>query len=191
MMRALGTLRDRLRRYRLAEDGVATLAFVVAFPVFMFVFLMTIESGIINLRKFMVEHALDRAIREVRLGNMIDPTPDKFRDEMCRIIEVIPNCRQDLRIEMVRKNIREWTPVSPQVNCVNREDPDDGNDIFVDEFGNNELMYLRVCARVDPFMANWGLGLRVVQASADDATAGGSYAIVASSAFVVEPFRAE
>jgi len=177
------------RRYRAAEDGTVTLSFVLVFPVFMFIFFMTVENGIINLRKFMVEHAVDRAVREVRVGTMIDPDADDLRDRICEIIEVIPNCQTNLRIEMTRNDVRNWQPIGDAARCVNREDPEDGDDIFFDQFGNNELMYLRICARVDPFLPTTGIGLRLVEDA--DAAAGRSYAIVTTAAFVIEPFRAE
>ncbi|MEL6682019.1 MAG: pilus assembly protein [Pseudomonadota bacterium] len=191
MNNVISILGAKLRRYRAAEDGTATLSFVIAVPIFMFIWLMTIESGIVNLRKFMVEHAVDRAVRDVRVGNLIDPDADDLRERICDITQVIPNCMNDLRVEMVRRDVRNWVPVNPQVQCVNREDPDDQDEETFDQLGNNQLMYLRVCARVNPFMPSTGLGLRLVEASEGDAAAAGSYAIISSAAFVVEPFRAE
>lgn len=179
---------QRWRDYRADESGIVTLSFVLAFPVFIFIFLMTFESGMINLRKTMVEHSVDRAVREVRIGRTTGNDVDRLRQRICEKARVIPNCESELRIEMIRRDVRDWVPIDGAAQCVNREDPDDGDDTF-DRFGNNELMYLRICVRVNPFLPTTRIGLRLVEDA--DAAAGSSYAIVSSAAFVVEPFRVD
>lgn len=181
-------IRHRWQDYRKSEDGVVTVSFVLVFPLFMFFFFMTFESGIVNLRKMMLEHGVDQAVREVRIGTLIDPDANRLRTRICEYARVIPNCESQVRVEMIRRDVRGWVPINTAARCVDRNDADNGSDVF-DEYGNNQLMYLRVCARVDPFLPTTGIGLRLVQDA--DAAAGTSYAIVSSAAFVVEPFRAE
>jgi hypothetical protein len=57
--------------------------------------------------------------------------------------------------------------------------------------GDNKLLYLRACIRLDPMLPTTGIGRAIVEAAEGDDAARGSYALVASSAFVVEPFAGE
>jgi hypothetical protein len=54
--------------------------------------------------------------------------------------------------------------------------------------GNNELMVLRACARIDPLLPTTGIGKAIVDNNSGSA-AGGSYALISTAAFVVEPFQ--
>lgn len=182
-----------LRKFRRSEDGVVTLVFVIVFPVFLIFFFMTFENGIVNLRQVMLERGVDLAVRDIRIGDIKGTDNDQLNEDVrkriCEIAGVIPNCESQLRIEMIRRDVRDWVPIDPAVQCVDRSNPDQPNPVF-DPYGNNELMYLRACARVNPFLPTTGIGLRLTE-SADNPVAGGSYAIVSSAAFVIEPFRVE
>ena len=181
-------IRNSLGRFRAEEDGVTTISFVLVFPIFMFFFFMTFESGMANLRQVMLERGVDLAVREVRIGTLSEPTVDDLRERICDIAGVIPRCESQLRIEMLRRDVRNWVPVRSSVQCVNRDQDDQDAETF-DEYGNNELMYLRVCARIDPVLPTTGIGRRI--SNSDDAAAGGAFALVSAAAFVIEPFRAD
>ncbi|MEL6838731.1 MAG: TadE/TadG family type IV pilus assembly protein [Pseudomonadota bacterium] len=186
-------LRAKLRGFRKADDGVVTISFVIVFPVFMFFFLMTFESGIVNLRQVMLERGVDLAVRDIRIGTIQGTNNDRLdediRKRVCEVAGVIPNCESQLRLEMIRRDVRNWVPINSAVRCVDRSNPDEPALQF-DEYGNNELMYLRACVRADPFLPTTGIGLRLAEDGAN-AAAAGSYVFVSSAAFVIEPFRAE
>lgn len=177
-----------LRRFRSNEDGVVTVEFVIIFPIFMTFFLMTFESGMISLRHFALERAVDIAVRDVRIGAIANPTRESLRTRICANAGLLPDCENQLQVEMIRRDLRNWVAVPTAVQCIDR-----GASVQpVVEFtngGNNELIFLRACVRLDPVMPTTLLGRTIVEANSGSA-AGGSYALVSTTAFVVEPFRA-
>lgn len=177
-----------LKRFLKDETGVTSLEFVIIFPVFFGMFLMTYESGMVSARHVMLERGVDMAIRDVRIGTMANPTRTSLRDRICDVALIIPDCQSQLEIELIQRDPMNWVPVSARVQCVNRGtvDRDPG---LIDVTGNNMLMVLRACVRIDPFLPTTGLGKAIVQSNSTGA-ADGSYALVAIGAFVVEPFRA-
>ncbi|PUB18779.1 TadE/TadG family type IV pilus assembly protein [Yoonia sediminilitoris] len=171
------------------EAGATSIEFVIVFPVFMLFFGMIYESGMVSARHVMLERGVDIAVRDVRIGVITDPTPDRLRARICEVALLIPNCDTQLKLDMVTRSLRDWTPIPTDVLCANRGDPA-APKVRYTNGGNNELVYLRVCARFDPVMPTTGLGKAIVENNSDSA-AGGSFALIASSAFVVEPFRRE
>lgn len=180
-------LRNLMKRFASDESGVTSIEFVIAFPVFFGFFLMTYESGMYSLKHVMLERGVDIAVRDVRIGAMPNPTRDQLRVRICDVAMIIPDCVQQVDIEMVRRDPAAWVDLPGQVECVNRGVVDEEEE-EIDRTANNQLMLIRVCARVDPLLPTTGLGRAIVRANDNDA-AGGSMALVATAAFVVEPFR--
>jgi hypothetical protein len=178
---------DFLRRFRDNEDGVVTVEFVIVFPVFMTFFLMTYESGMISLRHFALERAVDVAVRDVRIGAIANPTRNNLRARICAAAQLLPDCENQLQLEMIRRDPRNWVDVPGQVQCIDRGASVQPVVTFTNG-GNNELIFLRACIRLDPVLPTSLLGRTIVEANTSSA-AGGSYALVATTAFVVEPFR--
>lgn len=187
-MMVLRSLKSLAQRFSREEDGTTSLEFVIVFPVFFGMFLMTYESGMISARHVMLERGVDMAIREVRIGAMPNPTRDSLRERICDIAGIIPDCMNQLEIELLQRDPMNWVAVSPTVRCIDRgevlQDP-----VTIDPLGNNQLMVLRACARIDPFLPTSGLGKAIVENNSG-AASGGSYALVSMGAFVVEPFLA-
>lgn len=177
------------RRFSQDERGTASLEFVLVFPIFFGFFLMTYESGIISARHVMLERGVDLAVRDVRIGVIPDPTRAQLRTRICEEAMIIPDCERQLEIELLRRNPTAWEDVSPQVLCVDRGDIDKDNGELGDT-ANNQLMVLRACVRIDPVLPTSGIGKAIVDNNSGTA-AGGSYALVSTAAFVVEPYRAE
>lgn len=188
MMHWVTTLNSGLERFRKEEDGVVTVEFVIIFPIFFLFFLMTYENGMISLQHVLLERGVDIAVRDVRIGRLANPTADDLRTRICDVSSIIPECDTQLRIEMIRRDVRNWVPVNGPVQCVDRGEAVQTEETF-ESFGDNELMYLRVCARIDPVLPTTGLIGRRITASNSGSAAGGSYALVSSAAFVVEPFQ--
>jgi hypothetical protein len=190
MMR-LRFLKDALKRFRHDERGVVTVEFVVVFPVFLLFFMATYENGMISMKHVMLERGVDIAVREIRIGQLSNVDADVLRDRICDIASIIPDCSDQLRVEMITANVRNWDYVDNGVQCIDRS-AETQADVDFDAIGNNLLMFLRVCARIDPEMPTSGLlGRSIVAGSAGNAAAAGSYALVSSAAFVVEPFMVE
>ncbi len=182
------SLLSLMRQFQRDERGVVTVEFVIIFPIFMVMFLMTYESGVISLRHFALERGVDLAVRDVRIGRMAVPTRDLLRTQICDYARLLPDCENQLQVEMVRRSLRSWTDVPTQVQCIDRGAAVQPVVQFTNG-GNNELIFLRACIRLDPVMPTTGLGRTIVEANAGSA-ASGSYALVSTSGFVVEPFQA-
>lgn len=178
-----------LRDFRKADEGVVTIEFVIIFPIFFFFFLMTIENGIISLQHFRLERAVDLTVRDIRIGNMQDPLRSELLEAICDRAASIPNCETELEIELLVNDLRDWDPVNGTIQCINRGEPPI-TDSPIPTGGDNQLMYMRVCVRIDPLMPTTGLGKAIVDNNSGDA-ADGSYALISTAAFVIEPFGSE
>lgn len=182
-------MKSFLNRFLQDETGVTSLEFVIIFPVFFGMFLMTYESGMVSARHVMLERGVDIAVRQVRIGAMPNPTRASLRKSICEVALIIPQCERQLEIELLQRDPMNWVAVPNQIRCVDRGDID-RDPGTIDVTGNNMLMVLRACVRIDPFLPTSGLGKVIVDRNSGGA-ADGSYALVATAAFVVEPFRAD
>ena len=163
------------------ENGSATIEFVLLFPAFMTLFLASAEVGILTLRNVILERSTDIVVRNLRLGIGSTPTNENLKTQICEQARIFRSCESDINIELRRINTDTWIPAGlDQANCVDRTE----EVAPVIEFtpgGANDVMLIRVCIIFDPFFPTAGLASRI------PLDGSGGYAIVASSAFVVEP----
>jgi len=178
----------RLRRARLrlwwrmrAEDGNATMEFAIIFPIFVFIFVSAVELGFITLRHTMLDRAVDLTVRDIRLGTGTAPQYEQIRDIICDRAAVIPDCRDNVKIEMIRKDLRAWTPPPADYDCINHAEQVQPVRSFTNGM-DNEMMLLRICAMFRPIFPLSGLG-RDLKASSTN----GYRAMITSTAFVQEP----
>ena len=188
-------MKNLLQRFWKDDNGTSSIEIVLVFPVFFGFFLMTYESGILSSRQVMLEHGVDVATREIRIGVIATDDADDLRDilraRICEAASILPDCATQLEIELIQRDPRNWTALDPDIECVDRSDLSAAYTGNVDTGGNNQLMFLRACIRIDPFLPSSALGKAFIAANEGNAAAGESYALVATSAFVVEPFRAD
>jgi len=173
-------LRTAARRIAGAEEGTATIEFVLFFPVFMTVFMSAFESGLLMTRQVMLERAMDMSIRNLRLGVWDNPTPEMLKQKICDWATIIPDCMGSLMMELRPVSTATWTPLDPNITCVQR------NELIqpLTEFNagvENEMMLVRACAVFDPIFPLTGMGLKL------PLDASGGYQLAATSAFVNEP----
>ncbi|MFG5383288.1 TadE/TadG family type IV pilus assembly protein [Yoonia sp. R2-816] len=190
MMFNLRSVADTLKTFARDEDGTASLEFVLAFPIFMLFFGMTYENGMISLRHVMLERGVDLAVRDIRIGRVTDPSRERIKTDICDYSLIIPDCMNQLQLEVLVRDPHTWVAVPPEVTCVDRGDPDDA-DNTPNVLGNNQLVFLKACARFDPVMPTTGIGRAITKAAEGDTAAGGSYALVTRASFVIEPFKRE
>ena len=181
-------MKNLIQRFTDDERGTASLEFVLVFPVFFTFVLMTYESGILSARQVMLEHGVDRTVRAVRTGILPDTERDELRRTICLNARILPDCMNQLEIELLERDPLNWVDVPTSYRCIDRGEVTQ-IPVDIDESANNRLMFLRACIRINPFLPTSGLGKAVVDSNQNDA-ADGSYALVATGAFVVEPFRA-
>ena len=75
----IGRMTSRLRRFFHKEDGNASVEFVLVFPAFLSLLLMSIELGFVTMRHPLLERGLDIAVRELRLGTGTVPQHDQIK----------------------------------------------------------------------------------------------------------------
>lgn len=169
-----------LRRFRKAEDGNGTIEFVLMLPFFMILFGSTFELGMAMTRQVMLDRGLDMTVREIRIGGITPVNHDTIKASICNRAAIIPDCLNQVKLEMRPIDPRNWSNIPNRADCIDRAD----TGIPVREFepgAMNELMILRACALFDPYMPTSGLGAVIPRQS------GNAYGLVAITSFVIEP----
>ena len=193
----LRLLKEKYASFCADESGVVTVEFVIIFPVFFTFFLMSVESGMMQVRQVVLDRGVEVAVRDIRVGHISnpdvdDPTSAAFRalvlDRLCVAAAVLPNCRDQTQIEMIRVDPRAWddSDIPTEVECVDRSVVVQPSVTFTSGDGN-ELVFLRACIRVDPFFPTTGLGKAIVSQTSGNDVSGSSVALVSLGFFAVEP----
>ncbi len=167
------------------ERGNASVEFVLVVPVFLVLFVSSFELGMATLRLTMLEHGLDKAMREVRLGTGQEFSREDIRDEMCEHAGLLKFCNDNLLLEMAVINSATFNLPEKRATCINTNDRDA---IPVTSFTNgdsSDLMFIRACYVIDPLFPTIGLG---AMATKDEA---GNMQLIASSIFAQEPPKTE
>ncbi|MCE8008939.1 TadE/TadG family type IV pilus assembly protein [Aestuariivita sp.] len=170
-----------MRRFARKEDGNATIEFAVLFMPMFVTMLWAVELGMIHINYAMLERAVDATARDLRLATGTAPQHDDIRDVICERTGFVQDCANNLRIEMILIDPNNWSPPPATVDCADVSQPVEPVREFVNNAQSNELMFMRVCAKFDPFMPHIGMGGSIIKDGA------GKYALVSSSAFVQEP----
>lgn len=162
------------------ERGSASVEFVIIFPIFLVIFMSSFEASLLLTRQIMLERGVDLAVRELRLGTGSPITHQMVREEVCEQAGILPDCVDNLLVELSRVSMATYALPSTQTPCVDKV-----NEITpVTTFENgsiNELMIIRVCYTVDAMFPGSGLGLELTE------DGDGDLRMVAVSAFVNEP----
>jgi len=169
-----------LRRFLRSEDGNATIEFVITFPAMLFLLLSAVELAFVTLDHAMLERAMDMTVREIRIGTGTAPQHDQIKADICALAVTIKNCDQNLRLEMIQVDPRNWTSLPGTPDCTDQSKPVAPVRSFVNG-QENQLMILRACVKVTPLFPTVGLGSSMVKDAA------GQYSLVAVAAFVQEP----
>jgi len=195
MTRHVARAMRRLMGLARREDGNATVEFVILFPVYLALLAMSIELSMITLRQTLLERGLDMAVRDIRLGTgefvqnydtdeeneaALEAYHNKIKKRICDEAFVISDCESNVKLEMVRSDMRNLVSLGGEVMCTDREE--EGNATYTLIPGQqNDLMFLRACAKYDPLFPTWHLARSLEKDSS------GQLAIVTMSAFVMEP----
>ncbi len=173
-----------LKRFRANEDGNATVEFAIVVPMFLIFMASGIELGLVNIRHTLLERSLDEAMREVRLGTGQAPQHDDIVDLICTSATMVPDCRNNLRLEMTKVDMRNWSGLPASIDCTVGGGDTNFEVQPVRQFKNgidNEMVLVRACAKFDPFFPIAGLGRSLSKDAA------GQLSIVAMNGFVQEP----
>ncbi|MGO4915768.1 TadE/TadG family type IV pilus assembly protein [Pseudogemmobacter sp. W21_MBD1_M6] len=172
----------RARQFRNRQDGNATIEFVFLFPLFVFLLIASYEMGILQVRHVMLDRALDLSVRALRLGQVKDPTAAKLKIAICQTAGLIPDCMNALHLELQPVSTTTWNPLDKKAQCIDKSAEIQPVTTLIPG-APNELMLVRVCAKVNPLFGISGrpFGIRMPIDGA------GQYALVSSTAFVNEP----
>ncbi|NDU99419.1 TadE/TadG family type IV pilus assembly protein [Pseudoroseicyclus tamaricis] len=177
-------MRGLYRQFRRGEAGTATIEFVIMAPFFLMFLVSAFEVGALMTRNVMLDRALDIAVRDVRLGLIGGEDEEEYYDNLksriCDNALVIPNCREEIMLEMRRVNPRDMAVLSPGADCVDREERGKPAREF-STGGEHNLMILRACSLFDPFFPTGGIGSPIPRME------NGAYALVSVASFVIEP----
>lgn len=173
-------LRMKLRAFGRDDEGIAAVEFAMSFPFIFLLFIFAVELGLIMTKTVMLEHSLDMAMRDLRLGRMENPTSDKLKDEICDRLAIIDNCRSQIMIELQPINTNNWVMPNQPVSCVDRDE--EIQPVVSFTLGQqNQIMLVRACVLVEPLFPATGIGALLPKDSQ------GGFGMAAYSAFVNEP----
>jgi hypothetical protein len=183
-------LKRKSRAFGREEDGNMTVEFVVVLPMIFSIFMMSFESGLLMMRSVMLERAVDMTVRELRLGQIPNPTSDVLKTRICSRTVIVANCPTAIRIEMLPVNMNVWNMPTTAPGCVDRtqnvQPPENYN-----PGGQHELMLTRICVLQKAIFPTLGLSDKFVGLG-KGLTQGqpggfGEYGLIVMSSFVNEP----
>jgi hypothetical protein len=131
-------------------------------------------------RSIMLEQAVDKTMRELRLGHYNLPTSDLLKTEICKRTVIFKDCNANITIEMTRVSTTTWNFPTSNVACLDRSEP------FAPVVAytlpqQNDVMIVRVCVIQDALFPTTGVGLALPK------DGHGGYGVVAVTAFATEP----
>ena len=166
------------------QDGSAPVEFAIVVPTMLTIFIMAMEAGVIQLRQVMVDRALDLTVRDLRLqriGELGEPVSQaQVADRFCEHAFLVPNCRQNLTIEMTPIDLADWVAPQTNVACVNR----DLQILPVNTFtppDSSKPTLIRTCMIVDLMFPTSRYGLNLA------ADSQGGFLMTSFSFFINEP----
>lgn len=177
-------IRNHLRALLRDESGNATVEFVFMVPLVFAMFFASFESGYMVLRAALLERSLDMTVRDLRLGNLKNPTVEFLQQRLCSRTDMFEDCERSLTIELTRVNGGFTNLPAADAICERRSvEIQAGIQANTVNTGQeNELMVVRACLVVDSLFPSAFMGVDIAMADAD-----GTYALLATSAFVNEP----
>ena len=169
-----------LKRFRRDDAGSASIEFAIMFPVFFVILISAMELGLMTVRSALLERALDVVVRDIRLTTGTAPSHVQLRTAICEETSVVPDCFNNLALEMRLVDPRAWTDIPSAVTCTNRAE--EVAPVTTFQHGmDNEVMIIRACAKYEPMFSDYGLSAFMSKDSSGDV------ALIAKSAFVQEP----
>ena len=178
------------RAFRREEDGNMTIEFVIVLPLIFSIFMMSFEGGLLMMRSVMLERAVDMTMRELRLGQIPNPTSEELKTRICNRTVVINNCNASVRIEMIPVNMAVWNIPTSVPACVDRTQLIQPTETY-NPGGQHELMLARICVLQKAIFPTLGLGDQFTGVG-KGLTGGqpggrGEYGLIVMSSFVNEP----
>ena len=167
------------------ERGGATVEFVLLLPAFLMVFISSFDASILLTRQVMLERAVDLVVREIRLDTSSTLTQRQLTAKVCNRARILPDCSQNLLIEMTDIAPPLYATPTFDTPCVNQLTsivPPSG--FTTNRVGR--MIMLRACYSVQPVLPLAVLSVNRTLASNLINNDDGTVRMVTSTAFVVE-----
>lgn len=171
--------RHHIRRFAGAVEGASAVEFALVVPMLLAIIFSTFEAGWMMTQTIMLDHGLDRTVRELRTGRLDGASSDAVKARICSEAAILANCVASLTLEMIPIHSASDYP-SDSARCVDRAVPL-APVLRYTAGARSEQVFVRACFVVSTLTPYLGLGLAIPK----DST--GAYRIVAKSAFANEP----
>jgi hypothetical protein len=137
----------RLRVFSRSTDGAVTVEFVLGFTVVFAMFLVILEVFFLMLRSTLLQRAVDQTVREIRLGQYVNPTVGMLEDVICGRMIALPDCARSLTLEFTAIDKATFAMPGQIEPCVLREQEVNGGRVEQPYYTGvpNELMVVRAC----------------------------------------------
>lgn len=168
-----------MRRFLKDRSGVVSVEFAMIAPFFFALLFSFFETGWLVTKDVMLNNSVSHAARMVYTGRA--PTKDALEEMICAKNPLIDNCRLNINIEMQVINSFGDQP-DTQADCIDSEAEDLAPAVNYNASAGAEIVFMRVCMTTDVLVPGLGVGLGL------DEDGTGRYSIVASTAFMNEPF---
>lgn len=162
------------------DRGSMTIEFALWFPIFVAFICGTTELGLIAARHARLEFGVDAAVRMVQLETENEVTHATLVQTICDTAAIIPNCTENIMLEMRSQDLRDRITMTNDAECTNRAEEVNEQADF-DNGDENELMVLRACVKFAPVFPTTGIASSIKRDSAGD------YSLISIGAYVQEP----
>ncbi|WGH79287.1 TadE/TadG family type IV pilus assembly protein [Jannaschia ovalis] len=162
------------------ESGGITVEFTILLPVFLAIFMASFEASMLLTRQVMLERGVDMATRDIRLDGASGLSQIEMRDEICARARILPDCANNLLIELTEIDQDTYDLPTTDTPCVDRSDADDETANWIGSRAD-KMILMRACFSVNPIMPGVGLGADLVN------DIDGTIRMVTATAFIVEP----
>jgi Flp pilus assembly pilin Flp len=160
--------------------GAAAVEFALVVPMLIVIICSTLEAGWIMVQTIMLDRALDQTVRELRVGNLPNPSQQIIRENVCSRALVLHGCVDMIAIEMFPITAQGTGYPSDATRCVDRASPI-APVLRFSQGARSEIMFVRACFVVSPLTPGLGLALALPK------DASGAMRIIARAGFVNEP----
>lgn len=172
-------MRRRWRRMIADRSGASVVEFAIVAPIFLGLLLSIFELGATMTRTMLLESALTKTVRELRVGRPEGFTHAYVKQRLCDLSIIYGACGDNIQVELLPVPLGEPVPETP-TRCVD-EGPSPTPVVAFDIGARSELMFIRACIRTHIYTPGLALGLAL------DRSSDGYQYISAQSAFINEP----
>ncbi len=168
-------------RFLRSESGAVTIPTVMWIPLFLMILVGSVELMLINMQQILLNRAMDVTSRSLRIGSETIPTHDDLKTRMCDAIRFVPDCMDNLAVEVFPIDTATWSLSNTDAPMCTDATSDAVLTPEIATGGANQLIVLRACLKLRPMSPADPLALAL------DLDAGGRFALVATTVFVNEP----